>query len=407
MQAQDGLDKSRIDFEDEPDDGFNAYIEIILKHRKMIKHIVGGAFVLSIIVCLAWPRMYEATARIIPPHEGVDGFAALFADNNDMFGNLVENLLTREVPASQYVGIMRSQTVVDALNRKFDLKKLYGLKYIEDVAKKLGRRSTIEISKSDKIIKVSVRDRDPSRAADLANAYVENLQRINRKLSSTTGRSKRQFLESRLKEVRNNLESAELNLKLFQEKHHLFAVEEQAKAVIESAAEIKSQIMLASTELEVFKQIGTEKQIEAFILKAKIDGLKNQLAKIEGDERQWGQSAGISDKSQTANYWVPLGQMPELSMRLMRLMREAKIQQKLFELLSAQYEMAQIEEAKDVETVQVLDKATPPEKKFSPKSGRIIISFLFVSILLSVFASFVIEYYRHTVSLKKTSGSSS
>ena len=198
-----------------------------------------------------------------------------------------------------------------------------------------------------------------------------------------------------------------MNLKSFQEKHHLFAVEEQAKAVIESAAEIKSQIMIASTELEVFKQIGTEKQIEALILNAKIDELKKQLAKIEGGEPKGEESSSISDKGHTANYWVPLGEMPKLSMQLMRLMREAKIQEKLFELLSAQYEMAQIEEAKDVETVQVLDKATPPEKKFSPKSGRIIIFFVFVSTILSVFASFVIEYYRYTISPKKTSSSPS
>jgi uncharacterized protein involved in exopolysaccharide biosynthesis len=229
----------------------------------------------------------------------------------------------------------------------------------------------------------------------MANAYVDMLDRINRKLNITQGKRKRLFLEGRLKEIRTALEKAEISLKSFQEKYNLVAIEEQAKVAIEGAAEIKGQIIAAQTELEVLKQFGTEKQIEAVMLKTKIDELQKQLWAIEQGERPVANGSVPSEPGKVSNFYIPFDDLPQLGLQLMRLMRETKIQEKLFELITSQYEMAQIEEAQDFNTIQILDKAVPPEKKLSPKRGTIVISSCLIAVLFSVLLAFFLDNTGH------------
>lgn len=376
------------------DGGLSDYFGVILKYRKFIGLVVGGTFVLSILISFLLPKMYMATARVLPPQENNSGLASLLSNIDDPLSGLARGIIGSQTPAAVYLGIMKSRTAADELNRKFKLKELYGAKYIEDVYSKLADRTAIEISRKDQLICVSVMDRDPRRASEMANAYVDVLDQINRKLNITQGKRKRLFLEERLKEVRVDMEKAEIDLKTFQEKFHLVAIEEQAKVAIEGAAEIKGQIVAAQTELEVYKQFGTEKQIEAVMLKAKIKELQRQLMAIEQGEQL---STGDSNAPMTgrlSNFYIPFDDLPRLGLELMRLTREAKIQEKLFELITAQYEMAQIEEAKDVDTVQVIDRAVPPEKKISPKRGRIVITATILMFFITVLLVIGLEYRR-------------
>jgi tyrosine-protein kinase Etk/Wzc len=393
MQPQD-----HSGFSGNPDPGqaggsLSEYLEIISRHRRFIGTMVGAALVLSLIVSFLIPKTYMATARILAPQESGPGIASLLSGADDPLLGLVAGLKGNATPAALYVGILNSRSVADALNKKFNLEELYDASYIEDVYSKLADRSIIEISKRDQLITVAVKDRDPRRAAEMANTYVDILDRINRRLGSTQGKRKRIFLEARLKEIRATLERAETDLKAFQEKYHLVAVEEQAKAAVEGAAEIKGEIVAAQTELEVYKQFGTEKQIEAVMLKARIAELQNQLKAIEQGEPQAAGDTGTPVSGKASGFFIPFDDLPRLRMELMRLVREAKVQEKLFALISAQYEMAQIEEAKDVGTVQVLDPAVPPQKKFGPRRSLIIVSSTVIGLVLSIWLAFVIEYH--------------
>ena len=368
------------------------YLDIVLENRRLILSCVGIFMLFSLIISLCIPNSYVAVARILPPRETNAGIAALFTKADMPLSGLAGDLIGSQPPAALYVGIMKSRSVADALAQKFNLKELYGKKYIEDVYRELDKRANIENSKKDQIISISVKDRDPVRAAAMANAYVEMLDKINRNLNITQGKRKRVFLEARLREVRSNLEKAELDLKTFQEKYHLVAIEEQAKVAIEGAAEIKGQMIAAQTELQVFKQFGTERQNEALMLKAKIEELGKQLALMEsGLNPETGGGKPVTN-GQVTDFYIPFNDVPHLSMQLMRLTREAKIQEKLFELLTAQYEMAQIEEAKDVDTIQILDRAVPPEKKDGPKRTRIVLVMGFLAFIGSVLLVFVKKY---------------
>jgi tyrosine-protein kinase Etk/Wzc len=368
------------------------YIVTIIKHHKFIGIIVGTTFILSIIVSLLLPKMYIATARILPPRENNAGLTSLLASAETPLGGLAGSLFTNQTPAALYVGILKSRSVSDALEQQFNLRQLYGLKYIEDVYSKLEDRTSIVISKKDQIVRVSVMDRDPQRAADMANAYIAILDKINRKLNNTEGKRKRLFLEDRLKEVRSNLVKAETDLKAFQERYQLVSIEEQARVTIEGAADIKSKIIAAQTELEVFKKFGTDRQIEAVMLKAKIDELQKQLVNIEQGKNPNAQADNFTQTGDSSNFYIPFDELPRLGLQLIRFSREAKIHEKLFELLTAQYEMARIEEAKNVDTIQVLDKAVALKKKVAPKRSRIILSMTFFSFIISAILVLCKEY---------------
>lgn len=368
------------------------YRDVLFKYRKFISYTVGSTIFFSIILSFLLPKMYLATAQVLPPQENTSAITALLSNSDNPLSGLAGSFIANQSTASLYVGIMKSRSVADALIDKFSLRDLYNKKYIEDVYSKLEDRTTFHISRKDQIISVSVLDRDPERAADMANAYVEMLDQTNRKLNITQGKRKRLFLEDRLREVRTDLSNAEIKLKAFQEKYNLVSIEEQAKVAIEGAAEIKSQIIAAQTELEVLKQFGTEKQIEAVMLKAKIEELTKQLSEIEQGIKPDTNDSKVPKTAKGPNFYIPFDDLPRLGLELVRLTREAKIQEKLFELLIAQYEMARIEEAKDVDTIQVLDKAVPPEKKVSPKRTRIVIVMTLLAFVISTIIVLGKEY---------------
>jgi capsule polysaccharide export protein KpsE/RkpR len=189
-----------------------------------------------------------------------------------------------------------------------------------------------------------------------------------------------------------DLSRAEIELKAFQEKHRLVAIGEQARVAIEGAAKIKGEIIASETELEVLKEFGTEKQREAIMLKSKIAELGKQLAKIETGNQEKGKANDGNKHEENPDFHIPFKELPELGMQLARLTREAKIQEKVFELLTSQFEMAKIEEAKDMNTVQFLDRAFPPDQRSSPRRTVIVILSTVVAFFFAVFFSFVLEY---------------
>ncbi len=370
------------------------YFMVLLKHKRMIFFIVALAIILSVVVSLLLPKMYTATARVLPPKEPDSGLSTLLTQSGGPLGSLAGSFMQGKTTSDLYVGMLKSRTVADVLIKEFNLKELYKKKYLEDVYKHLAKRINIRVSRKDQIISVSVEDKDPKRAADMANTYLEALDRINRTVNITEGQRKRIFLETRLKEAKNDLSRAEIELKEFQEKYKLVSIEEQAKVAIEGAAKIKGEIIVAQTELEVLKQFGTGRQNEAIMLQSKIVALQNQLAKIESGNPEMNVLKEHGMVEGESNFYIPFNELPALGMQLGRLIREAKIQEKVFELVTSQYEMAQIEEAKDVNTIQILDRAVPPDKKSSPKRSLIVILSTVVALFLSIFLAFFVEYLQ-------------
>ncbi len=353
---------------------------VLLKRKKLIILVVAVAIAASVVISLLIPVKYTATARILPPDETSSKLGGLISATGGALGGLAAGLLGEESGPELYKGILESRTVADTLIDRFDLMNDWETEFRNDAYKKLKNRTSIDIDRKSGIISISVEDEDPKRAAAMANTYVDALDAINRRVHTSSGHRKRVFLEARLKKVRQDLARAEAALKSFQQEHRLIAVDEQAKAAIEGAARIKGEIIAAQTQLEVLKQFGTEKQNEIIMLRSRIQELQKQLDKIE---------SGNPAKDE---FFIPFKEMPELALKYARLMREAKIQEEVFKLLTSQYELAKIEEARDVNTIQVLDLAVPPDKKSSPKRALIVILSTLVAFFVAVFLAFFREY---------------
>lgn len=341
-------------------------LTVPLKQKKIILTVTLAAAAAALIATFIMPKRYTATATMLPRQFQGQGLQNLVSSAGGA-GALLGNFQMGDPNMDVFVGILSSRSVADEIIDRFDLKAVYRLSHRERVYQRLSENTGIEVNPRTNIISVSVEDTVAQRAAAIANAYITALDRINRNVNVTEGQRKREFLEKRLGLALVDLQQAEMELKNFQQAHKLIAVDAQARATIDGAAKIKADIIGAETELEVMKLFRTDQQAETRTLKAKINELHRQLEKIESGNMPKSDGSPDSDGPDASDSTLSLRQIPQLSMQLGRLMREVKIQENIFELLTSQFELAKIEEARDVNTIQTLDKAVPPEIHSSPR----------------------------------------
>jgi capsule polysaccharide export protein KpsE/RkpR len=253
---------------------------------------------------------------------------------------------------------------------------------LDGVRARLSKRVKIKKSKEE-IIFIKVEDKDPERAAEIANAFVEELDRINKGVVMTSGKSMRVFVEERLKDAKVELASSEEALRMFQENNRAFKLDEQSKAMIETMATIQGQLMAKELELETLFSYATDNHPQAGILKTQIRDLKETLKEL-GDGKEGGYLA-------SKDIFIPAARIPDMALRYARYLRDVKVQLTLYELLAEQYEMARILEAKDSPTVQVLDVAEAAVNKSRPRRGLIVLSSTFGALIFAFFLSLLME----------------
>lgn len=313
---------------------------------------------------------------------------ASLAGNLGNFSGLAGMLPGATSVSDLFAAILESGTIVGKIMHKYDLKKVFKTKSTYDASKMLKDITNIRVS-PEGIIVVSVTWKDKQLAADIANSYVEELDQFNTETAMTAGKRYRIFIEQRLKETTDTLVKAEEALKQFQEKHRIIALEVEIESAIATIADLKRQILL----LEVKKgTLSSSSQIDnphLYNINREIRELKRQLSKIEfGNMKENKGEFG-------AGFSVPLSKLPEVSLEYARLYRDVEVQQVIFEVLTQQYEQAKIMELKDTPTVQVLDKASPPEKRSSPKRRQIVTLAALFSLILGVSVSFFQEWFDH------------
>lgn len=356
------------------------YWNVLVKYKKMILLAGAGAFVISIVISLLLPKTYVSNASILPPQQESPLNAALNGAIPGSLSGLAGSLIGSGATTTDlWIGVLNSRTVKDDIIIKFKLQDVYGKNTLEETRKALANRVSIDKSDED-IVSVSVEDKDPQRAADIANAFIEDLDRINKSTVMTSGQRMRIFVEKRLVEAREALSRVEEDLKRFQESNKAILPAEQTKAIIEAVGALKGQQMAKEVELETLLSYAAPSHPLVGLLKTEIEGLQVKLKELEA-----GKAAG-------RDIFIATDRIPKLSFQYLKLVRDAKIQETLFEFLTQQYEMARIQEAKDSPTIQVLDVATPPDKKAKPKRSVIVIFSTFAAVFSSIFFAFIREY---------------
>jgi len=367
------------------------YLDVLLKRRKIVIAISAVALVLSVIVCLLLPKEYLAKASVVPPTQemplGIGGIAS-----GGGAGELVGAFLGVGSPADLWVGILSSNTVRDALINRFDLMTVYRKKTIEDARKALDRRTTTKRSREG-VVSVSVEDRQPQRAADMANAYIEELDKINKNMVTTSGGRMRLFIERRLNEAKIELTKAEEALREFQEKNKAVSLDAQSKAVIETIGTLKGELLAKEIQIETMLSYSTPQHPQVEVLRSEIEQFKQKLRDLERGTASTDDAQGPTAEN-FDGIFIPTEKIPALALQYARLLREAKIQETLYELLSQQYELARIQEARDTPTVQILDWASVPTKKIKPRRRLIVGGSTIIALFLSSFLALFLEYVQ-------------
>ncbi len=377
--------------------GMLESLQLLWSRRRILLHVAVYALLASTLVAFLIPSRYESTARLMPPdsQSGSSGLALAAAAMSGVAGGgsgsgggglsgIASDFLGLKSTSEVFVGVLGSRTVQDKLIQQFDLRKLYWERRMDDARKALEKHTSITVDRKSQIITITVTDRSPQRAAAMGQAYVEELNRLVAALSTSSARRERIFLEGRLITVNEDLEAAEKDFSQFASKNTAIDVKEQGKAMVEAAASLQGQLIAAKAQYEGLRQIYTNNNTRVRTVKARIDELQHELEKLGGKNES---ATNVADQSSDSMY-PSIRKLPLLGVRYADLYRRTKIQEAVLETLTKQYELAKVQEAKEIPTVKVLDVANIPDKKSFPP--RLLIIFLGTFIAISFGVLFVL-----------------
>ena len=364
-----------------PDDDEISLLDlaiVVAKHKKLILGLPLGAAIAAVVVTLLMPNIYTGTTKILPPQQNQSAAAAMLSQLGGQLGGLgglAGGALGIKNPNDLYVGMLKSRTVADTLIDRFELKKVYDEDSYFYARKELEKKTAIT-SGRDGIITVEVEDRDPKRAAVIANGYVEELYKLTQTLAVTEASQRRLFFERQLDQTRKNLASAETAARQGLEKGGLVVIDAQGRGMVETTARLRGQIAVKEIQIAAMRAFATGQNPDLKQAQHELDAMKQELAKMEGTS-SGRDTAGSSGKAD--------------GMENLRLLRDVKYFETIFELLAKQYEIAKIDEARDASIVQVLDPAVEPERKSKPKRALITILTALVAGVLAVIWAFIRE----------------
>ena len=347
---------------------------------RLILGITAASAAVAVVVSLLLPVYYKAETRILPPQDKGSNLAAQLMGQAGGLIALAGGAAGVKSQGELFVAMTKSRTVLDRIVDRFDLMKLYKGKYREDARKNLVGSLKVQEDRKSGIISLTVEDRDPKRAADMANAFVEELKSLAGGLAISEAGQRRMFFEDQLRQTKVSLARAEEEIKGFQQRTGMFQVDAQARAIIEGIARLRAGIAVKEVEAKVLRSFATAQNPDLQRVEEEIRALRIELEKVE------------TSKGSGFDPLMSSGRVPEMGTEYLRKLRQLKYNETLFELLSKQYELAKLDEARDAVVIQVIDRAIPPERKSRPKRALIVILATAAMLFLSVFIVLLLEH---------------
>jgi tyrosine-protein kinase Etk/Wzc len=362
------LDRSEVDLLD--------LLIILAKRKDLIFKVTVGVAIAATIVCFLLPNKYTATAVIMPPQQSQSTASMIMnqvagAGGLGSLAALAGKDLGLKSNSGMYVDILKSRTIADALVNQFDLQKIYRDKKISDARKELGKASDISAGKNG-LIEIKVEDYSAQRAADLANAYVDELHKLTKTLAFSEASQRRLFFQQEVEQAKENLAKAEVAMKDTEQRTGMIHLDTQAKAIIESIGRLQAQIAAKQVVLRAMRSFATDNNPQVQLTEQELAGLQVELAKLE-------QQQGTTPEGDPI---IATGRLPAYGLEWARAYREVRFRETEFEFLTKELEAAKIDEAKEGAVIQVVDSAVPPDKKSWPRRWLII--------FLSSFGAFLI-----------------
>ena len=381
------MEPGTVSREDEID--LTELFRALSRRRRLILGITAASAAFAVVVSLMLPVYYKAETRILPPTERGGNLAAqLLGQGGAGLIGLASGVAGVKSQGELFVEIMKSRTVLDRIVDRFDLLSLYrsdlfnlGKKrYRQDARKRLLELLAVREDRKSGIIILTVEDKDPKRAAEMANAFVEELKSLKGGLAISEAGQRRMFFEEQIQHTKVSLARAEEEIKGFQQRTGMFQVDAQARAIIEGIARLRAALAVKEVEAKVLRSFATAQNPDMQRIEEEIRALRAELEKVE------------TLKGHGFDPLMPSARVPEMATEYLRKLRQLKYNETLYELLSKQYELAKLEEARDAVVIQVIDRAVPPERKSRPLRALIVLLATVTMLFLSVFIVLLLEH---------------
>jgi tyrosine-protein kinase Etk/Wzc len=355
---------------------------VLVRDRKTIALWTGIAALVTLVIVLLLPKYYTATSRIMPPERATVSAAMFSGSAASQLSNLGLGLGGLKNPSDLYVSVLQAQTIADKLIEKFELRKIYRTKTIEDTRLRLKDHSVIKTG-PEGIISVAVEDRDPKRASEMANAYIAELRSILRDAAHTEAEQRFEYYEGQLKDAQEALAKAEQEFKQMQKETGVLHPQAQSEALLKEVAALEAQILAAEANVSRIRMWSAPENPEYQQAASYLGSLRQQLKTMQERAKfKGGLLLGTTD-------------VPESSIQFLRSYRNLRYRELVFETLAKQMEVARLETSKTPVTIESLDVALPPEKKSWPPRAIILIAVTFVAFVIACARSLVHDAVRN------------
>ena len=379
---------------------------LLWAHRRRLAIVGFIAFWVSMgVVCLI-PKQYKSTASIMPPDSSGSGslmLAALFGHSGSTgssglggLGSLANGLLGMHSSTALYTGLLHSGTITGHILDRFNLQHVYRKRYRVDAVKHLVRLTKVTEDKKSGVLTITVEDTDRVRARDIAQAYLDELNQLVVRTNTSSAHRERVFIQNRLTSVKADLEKAQLALAAFSSTHTTIDIKEQTRAMVDASAKLQAQLLIDQSELGSLQQIYGSGNIRVRAAEARIGMLQKQLNTMSGkstplpadgggdaeaNSADSGANATLDTSSTDTDELYPsLRQIPRLAVPYADLYRRVRVEESIFEMLTQQYELASVEEAKDIPIVSVIDAPGIAEKKAFPPRALLTLLLTFLAL---------------------------
>lgn len=346
---------------EEEDLTFLDFLLIIAQRKKLVGKVAAICTGVALILAFALPKEYTATVIILPP-QGNSSMSSMLASQLAGMGSTVTGmtgtLLGMKNVNDMYVSMLKSRTVEDAVIQRYGLQSEYRKSYLADTRKALEKHTKIDGSTKDGLIRLNFWDRNPNRAAEIANGYVEQFRSLSQNLAITEASQRRVIFENQLEKTKTDLENADEALKRTQLSTGMVQVDGQARAMIDSAARLRAQIVAKEVQIEAMRSYAGDENPALTQAQTELDGLRGQFNKMVGS------TGGSAD-----DVFIPKGEVPQAGLEYVRRLRDVKYYEAIFDVLAKQLELAKLDEAREGAFIQIVDAAVPPEQKSFPKRG--------------------------------------
>ncbi len=373
-----------------------TWLKLTIKWKRLIFTVACGVAALGVLIAILWPSRYTATAVILPPQQTASAGSAMMAQLGSLGALAASSAggLGIKNPNDQQIALVRSRVVEEKMVARFHLQDLYHRKYLSSTRKQWEKMTATDPGLKDGLIRLSVTDRDPKRAADMANAWVEEYRAFSSTMALTEASQRRLFYERELAGAREELVRAEEDMKQTEQRTGVIDLEGQGRSMIASAAVLRGQLAAKQVEIRAMRQFAAEGNPDLQRAEQEAAGMEAQLSAMDA-----------TNNRQSGDLIVPKGTATQSTLDYERALREVKYRETLQDLLTRQYEGARVDEARQGSLIQVVEPAAVPDQPDSAHRLWILLAALICSLPLALLTALAAEVIATLRRFRRQSGS--